>query len=1004
MLLFSLPALLSLPWAGASSAPRSGAPVPVWTPGDAWSYHTDDKSLDAYGVIMVQIPDPKTGLPVDTILCNYPTSRSIDDQYTLFEKGSTDYNMTVWENITETGTWIMRKLVAGQARCDAGDTVYKGTYNRTDNDSGSELMRVSNLNDDGNFLLTNSSTVYDGDLYFIITIDSVYDTTVDVPCKDWKPDWDSAPMNANDGWREQCTQTQVYSEFWSAQGNLVGDFTDGGTYHFIYDMNWTVPSMSSQTVMDDTFSQSYSLQGQGTVIWDWQDLGGHTDNGKGSVQTQKWYADQGNYWDAGWAISYDSSKFLLWSTYGPPIDWNNPPQVTKAPPTEIDINVGEAWEFSDYSVKDTDPGACGAAGFVYNINATYDGKGVLPGLKIDKYGVLTYTPKQVDAADGYALKITVSDSCPGSSQKVDIPFTLNIKNLNHSPTADLSVMYDLWLNEGNFTVTDWSLHQVFSDLDMQKSPLTGKAYDPQEHLVYSVTNNGTMWVDLDKTTGNVTFTAQDKQFPQNQNFSLLFTATDRFGAKASDGMIVHVMHRDHLPYTISGKPTITIDEDTSTTLDFKHYFADYDVSNPNYITSDRLYYYAWVRANISVENKGELFKLIPWANWSGQETVHLRAADTWGGYAQTDITLAVDPVNDPPTIYFQTPDKTEGVITMDEPPDPNYGGGHDYPRTVVLSVTAMDIDNSELVYNWTVQDPDTGDVYAWSVGSNASMMTFATAFKGAFTDGAFTGGKGTKEYLVEVTVSDGQYTVKGGSWDLLVYNIDRIPKLQGLGVNLNRNGLMTGVLEDDYLNYSLGYGNKYQITVNGLIYDADTALSDLECRWDIDGGKETFSGKCTDWGAINVSTGSGKGTALARLKSGPHIIKINVTDDLGASTELQVYLKVGKAPPTWMDKVTANSLLIAFAVGLIISMFFVGFLLAIYSGKRSAPAKPDQRKGPVPKITPKAPYLPPGKVPKKVVRKKVAPKTEPEVTQVGSLRIKKVPKRSHEEEIPDDWK
>jgi hypothetical protein len=961
--------------------------------------------LDAYAIILVQIVDPKTGLPVDTVLCNYPSSRVIDDQYSLYEKGSVDYNMSLWENMTEAGTWMMRKLVGTQARCDAGDTVYQGTYNRTDNNTGSELMRVANLNDDGSFLNTNSSTQYDGDLYFIITIDSVYETTVDNPCQDWKPDWQTNPMNTNDGWHMVCTQTQTYKEAWAAQGNLVGDFTDGGTYHFDYDMNWTVPTMSSQTVMEDTYSESYSLQGQGTLTWDWEDLDHHTNNGKGTVQTQKWYADKGNYWDAGWAISYDNVKFLVWSTYGPPIDWNNPPQVTKEPPAQIDINVGEDWVFSDYSVKDTDPGACGAAGFVYSVNATYDGNGVLPGLKMDKYGVLTYTPKQADAADGYDLKIIVSDSCPGSSQKVELPFTLNIKNINHAPTADLSIMYDLWLNEGNFTLTDWSIHQVFTDLDMQKSPLTGKPYDPQEKLTYTVANNGTMWVDIDKTTGNVTFTAPDKQFPQNQNFSLVFTAMDRFGAKATDGMTVHVMHRDHLPYNLPGKPTITIDEDTSKNLDFKNYFADYDVSNPNYITSDKLYFYAWVRANITVENKGENFKLTPWSNWSGQETIHLRAADMWGGYVQSEITLIVTPVNDPPLIYFQTPDKTEGILSMDEPPDPNYGGGHEYPRTIVLSITAMDVDNSELVYNWTVQDPDTGDVYSWSVGSNSSMMTFSTSFKGTFLDGAFTGGKGTKEYFVEVTVSDGQYTIKGGTWDILVYNINRVPKLQGLGVNYNHNGLMTAVLEDDYLNYSLSYGKMYQITVNGLIFDSDSAVSDLECRWDIDQGKETFSGKCSDWGAINVSTSSGKGLADAKLKSGDHRIKINVTDDLGASVELEVYLKVGRPPPTIMDSIKANTFLIAFVVGLLLSMFFVGFLLAVYAAKRAQPSvKPVQRKGPPPTIGPKAPYLPPGKVPKKVVRKKVVAKTEPEVTQVGSLKIKKIPKKESEEDIPEDWK
>ena len=118
----------------------------------------------------------------------------------------------------------------------------------------------------------------------------------------------------------------------------------------------------------------------------------------------------------------------------------------------------------------------------------------------------------------------------------------------------------------------------------------------------------------------------------------------------------------------------------------------------------------------------------------------------------------------------------------------------------------------------------------------------------------------------------------------------------------------------------------------------------------------------------------------------------------------------GKPPPTLIDNIVANQLYIAFAFGVIISMFFVGYYLAVLQAKWSKPLQPPAKVrvaragGLGPTLPPKAPYIPKGGVPKKVVRKKVVAKTGPEVTQVGTLKIKKVTKPAPEEDIPEDWK
>jgi len=995
-----------LPGTNEGFASRSGTPLPVWDGNDAWSYHTDDKHLDPYVVVLVQIKDPKTGLPVDTALCDYPSGRAIDQQYVLKTKGAVDYTQTVWENITETGQWMIRKLVGGQPRCDAGDTVYQGTYNETGNNTGSQLLRISNLNGDGNVLDLNSSTEYTGSLYFIITITGEHRTTVDKPCQEWKPDWDTNPMDVGNSWTMDCNATDTYTEHWDSKGNLQGTFDDSGTYNYLYNVTWTVDTKASQTVMDDTFPEAYKLSAQGTVKWDWNDGAGHTANGQDTVQSSKWYADAGVYWYAGWTISEDNQKFLTWSTYGPPIDWNHAPQLTKAPPSVVDIDVGKAWEFSDYNVKDTDPGACGSDGFVYTVGATYAGKAALQGLRIDRAGVVNYTPKQEDAADGYAVTIKVSDSCPGSAKGIDIPFTLNIKNVNHKPMANTSMMQNLWMYEDNRTITSWSIYKVFSDPDMTKSPLTGKPYDPLERLTYSVHNNGTLWADIDMVTGNVTFTAQDKQFPVNQNFSLIIMATDRLGLKATAGMTVHVMHLDHSPRVLPKiEDRITIDEDGSITKDFKNYFTDYDVDNPNYLTNDLLLYYAWALTNVTVSNKGDFFTMKPWANWSGSEPIHMWASDMWGERVETSITLFVRHINKPPVVYFQTPEARD-TIDLDEPLDASTGGGHNLPWNLVLSVTSMDIDNTDLFYNWTVQDVDTGDVYEWAIKANLSMVTFRSSFNGNLKDGHFTGGRSTKEYLVQVTVSDGQFTVKGGTWDIVVHNVDRLPRIKDVVINKNKNGIMTFVMENDFRNYTLGYGGIYQFTANGQISDGDTALDKLVCNWQAD-QNVVATGKCSEWGAINISTGQGLGSAVARLGPGDHIMNLTVTDDLGAKVEIGILVHVGSPPPTFWDGVMAKAWYILFAAILIITMFLVGFYLAVWNAERAYARRPTKvavRKGTRPTIPPKAPYLPKGKVPKKVVPKKVEAKEGPEITQVGTLRIKNLQKRSEEEDLPDDWK
>jgi hypothetical protein len=1010
---------LTLIAAGDEGPRQQEAQLPTWEVDDSWSYYMNDDELSSYPIVLVMMQD-EFGKPYQALLCNYPQSREYFQEYTMTSRSGGEYYMSLAEDVFETGTWRFRKVVANQPRCDNGDVVASGTYNKTENNTGLQKMVVDNLNSNGDELTIDSMTKYDGDYYFIITVDGTHENTVDKACQQWKPDWSTSPMKKDDSWKMDCTETDDYSEFWEAQGNLQGEFWDNGTYTFVYDINYTVVQVTARVVEENNYPEAYKARGVGTLEWDWEDEDSNTANGNENIVTEKWYADEGDYWDAGWGIEYDGIKYLSWSTHGPDIDWNNPPSVAKAPPSEIDIEEEEEWTFWDYDVEDADPGACGDAGFMYSIKALYDGEEVLENLTIDRDGFVSLTPNQQDVAPGYEVTITVSDSCPDSALSVDIPFTLNILNVNDAPTANPNIMYDFYLEENNHTVSEWSIYDVFHDEDMEISAVTGLQYDPAESLRYIVESNGSVWVEIDEVTGNVTFTAPDNMFPVDQNISLAITAQDSKKAKASAGLMIRVLHRNHAPYTLDGDDEVTMEEDEVISLDFEDYFADFDVDNPAYLANDDLYYFAWAKTNITVEREGHLFKLMPWKNWNGKETINLRATDTWGGRAETTIELTVTPVNDPPTVYFQTPD--EEYADLDEPHDGLPGQG--FPRAIVLSVTAHDIDDSNIWFNWTVQDVDTGEILDWDLG-HSTMKSFNTATKGEFSDGKFNGGEDAKEYIVECTVSDGEEDLRGGRWFITVHNVNRPPRLSSVLVSRNKNTILTPVDETDFRNYTLGYGKLYEFSTFSYLSDGDSELDELDCEWSTDKGQVLAFGRCDEFGAINISTGVKKSKAVAKLKPGTHLITIKVTDEMDDSATVTFTVKVEGEPPSALESIDLEGIwlyIVVFVIFFVI-MMAVGFVLASRTGRAvppKAPSRLDDRTYlppgqrveeavilPEPQPPPRPPRPPKGMVKKKkkkTVKKLKGIKASAPKVRKKTKKKKRPKKEKWVEDIPEDWR
>jgi hypothetical protein len=1020
-ILIFLVLLLLSPMASAGTMPtqsrQTGATLPDWSEGDSWSYYTEIDNVDPYGIVIVTIPDENNN-DVNALLCNVPDVRKIWQTYTLETRKSTEYDMDLGEEIEETGTWVMRKGILGQYSCSNGEIVAQGTYVRNDNNTGIMTYKISNLHFDGNDIGVKQVMEYTGDFNFTITINGIHTMTTNTPCQHWPPDWSSSPLNLSDTWTMDCTETEEYSDLWVASGDLHGSFYDNGTYHFVYNMDYNVTGVGPRIIFENTYPEAYQVYGEGTMNWDWSDDQGNSQNGNLNVAELKWYADEGDFWDAGWGIEYDNIKKLQWSTYGPPPDWNHPPEVIDAPPSAFNIDEGEEWTFDDYTVQDTDPGMCGDIGFQYSIQAVYDGEPALPNLTVDRDGVISLTPVQEDVADGFEVTLTVSDSCPDSVMSVDINFKINVKNVNDAPEVKKGAMKGFLLYENETHKPNWTLFDAFSDRDLGISAFTGQQYDPAENLDFKVQNNGYLVVDIDEATGEIEFTARDGDFPEDVEIIMNIVAEDRHGMTANDTLNVYTLHTNHKPVVIADEDGLEMEEDTTETVDLEDIFSDRDVGDPQYPTKDGLLYYAWNTVNISTTITGHRIKISPYPNWSGEDVIRLRATDYWGAFVEFELEVNVNPINDAPTSLFQNPQEN-AVHHLDE--DREGVGGFGRVDWISLQVETRDVDKDTVYYNWTVRKESTGEVYTLAEMTEENEFRFETDFKGEFLDGKFTGGDVTEDYMIKVTVTDGVFTVDAGSWHIQVHNVNRPPTIDGYTVSLRKkSGVMVPQIKQESGMFKLKYDKVYQFSILGKVSDVDEeGISGLECDWSTDQMGFIATGSCADLGAINISAGKSKKSVPYKLEPGAYVIYINVTDEKGDQTTRSFLVEVEKEPPGYWETVDQMwILMIAVSILIIVLAILTGFLLALKAQKREVARLAAEEQEPARKIA--IATAPEEKAARKPVQRKRKPKPEPEtefevITEVGKVEerprkaVKKVPrkkkpeKRAWYEELPEDW-
>jgi hypothetical protein len=906
-----------------------GEPIPCWNIDDYWKYRWEDPDLETYTLFNVQYDTDgdQSTWELLTEMQLTPTDRAVQRYHKVIDinEGATEYQMSYQYDSWENGTWATVVVESSDPGYPVGTQVDTGSYDREVDGTGTVYRNMNNLN-----FLRGTGTTHDvtsgvGAFSWSLTLDTTYTEVSNGYTGEWKPTWDVDPMKVGDTWK----QDNEYYYDGTTNYQFGGDFTGSGTQtsaeSYFYDFDWEVVALSEKTIDTytgyNTFPEAYKIVRTGSFDYEWSwEEGAEGDSGSGTRTTgeyEKWYACTGTDFDAAWGIEYNHSSRLIGASY---VCFNNRAPVVLSPPEDpITIMEDELWELRneiDYIVEDPDSGQ----ELTYTVTAELDGyppspTTVLPDLTIDSNGDIEYTPVQVDVADGYLITINVTDDYE-DQKGVDITFTLNIKNKNDPPTANPAIMQDLTMDEGEEKAAVFKLSDVFSDPDMGTSPLTGQVYNPDETLTYSVSNNGSIRVMCgDKDLGPLdqcdtpTFKAVDGQFPRDIPVQLTFTATDASGAKANDQVTVTVKHVNHVPGSFEDPDTMYIKEDsTNHRLDLKKYFYDIDVGNPNYPTSDSLTYSFKEDTNfdIKVTSSKVIFEPIP--DYYGEDTLTFRANDKSGAKAEIDIDVVVESVNDWPVITSSDPDLN---IEMDETED---GTEDSDLASVLLSVTATDIENDQLTYYWVIEDPDNGydPLFAATHGSE---FDFETAFDGNFMDGKFHGGDDSTTYMVTCIVTDGHPAVDGGytipdmgrlasdikTWIIEVNNVNRNPVIDGIDVIKMKNEIPTITVppESEAL-YHLGYAKIYRLDASKYVTDLDEGIENGAGLENID--NLTFEWSSHLQGAIGtgayIDVGIGKESPMGlKLKDGKkHIMTLRVTDDDSGFAEYVFTLKVEAQP------------------------------------------------------------------------------------------------------------
>jgi hypothetical protein len=357
-------------------------------------------------------------------------------------------------------------------------------------------------------------------------------------------------------------------------------------------------------------------------------------------------------------------------------------------------DTGTIWLRPAFDDKDLDP-------LTYHSNQDGENKKNFT-IEIDDEGNVTLTPDPdwngVDQIDFY-----VND---GNIDSDPITVQVTVNNVNDGPVLAYP-MNDFTMNEDVPVLKKYNLSHVFSDVDLD--PVLNGV--PQAPLEFSYSGNSN--IDVTITDGWVNF---DPIPNWNGNETIIFTAKDSSGLKATDDVSIWVRSGNDKPILKVQFPDTDMNEDETKKdfMDLYEFFNDPD--------GDSLTFDVEHSDNIDVRLKNSLVTVTPNANYWGTEILTFSATDIPGTTPVTgNMTLIINSVNDIPilnetedwiirsgkvqvggiTVKFDQGDNIDITITAYDPADND---------VLIFSEDSLviDIDSDTGVLSFTPTNADVG--------------------------------------------------------------------------------------------------------------------------------------------------------------------------------------------------------------------------------------------------------------------------------------------------------
>lgn len=345
------------------------------------------------------------------------------------------------------------------------------------------------------------------------------------------------------------------------------------------------------------------------------------------------------------------------------------------------------------------------------------------GLKVLSDGTLEITPAR-DWSGTEKINLSAKDIFEAATT---ISVTVTVINVNQQPRINKQI--------ANFTLqedmtAELDISEAFSDPDLPYG----------DSLTYRWAGNGSIPMSIDNFTLIITLGPVHGILGVRE---ITLYARDIAKAQAAQKFTVTINHTNHRPI-IKGASRIDIrmpEDSLNSSFLARDFFYDEDTTYAKDVLHFAGVSSAHINCSIGLDTRIEVR---PEANWSGEDTVFVKAIDTGGLEASVEIRVVVDPVNDGPYVGSFTPEAEEYPI--------------DETDSLLLAVEAGDIDSSpgQLTFQWYVD--------GIKANSTASSFTFVTDQNSSRL----------LPYKISVEISDGEFTITH-IWNVPVRNKNQPP-------------------------------------------------------------------------------------------------------------------------------------------------------------------------------------------------------------------------------------